>query len=68
MNLREEFINTNNYRLLGEEDIPFCCGSCRFIRYHDLESPTCKILPGNVCVFGFCDGYIKSKFIYIGVK
>ena len=51
-----------NYWLLWQKKIPDCCGSCMFIRYKTGE-PTCKILPGAVCVFGFCDGFIKSNLI-----
>ena len=57
----EELVESN-YKLIPEEKIFQCCGSCHFIRYKT-GKPTCKLLGGDCCVFGFCDGWKKSELI-----
>lgn len=53
---------TEHYRVLQDKGIPWCCGSCQFIRYKT-GNQKCKILEVNVCMFGFCDEYTKSYLI-----
>ena len=54
--------NMKDYYVIPEEKIPWCCGSCKFIRYKT-GKPTCEILSMEICVFGFCDGYVRSDLI-----
>jgi len=63
----------DGYELLGEDKIPRCCGSCKFIRYRGPDHyhkfvdplPFCKKEEELICIFGLCLKYKPSKLIFI---